>query len=203
MTETQETTKSQNESDLGNMKKAEAQINAAGKEAEKIYHDLKVKMAEFKDRFSEIFSEKTSTVEEGKKTAREVAYRARDAGTAVYHTVEENLIPVALIGAGAAWMITNLLRSGPESEPELEKHSEPESTIKETGARIGEKAKEVSHRAWEGSRRAGEKSKEIAMNNLLYVGGALLTMGVLIGLALPNTRREKRLYDEMREELME
>ncbi|MFZ0613852.1 MAG: hypothetical protein WAM73_16555 [Desulfobacterales bacterium] len=191
----------------------------AGREINEKYQDVKRKAAETKDRFAEKASDTASTVKkESRAMAKEVVHKGRDVGSSVYEALSENLFPAILTGIGVAWLTAGIVRGRSDSRPKPGIYRDSVSSTKETLSEwsdkaknftqdtvsdIGDKAREVTHRAKAGSRRTREKSKEVITSNSLYVAGALFAMGALIGLALPETGRERQLYGEMREDLQE
>ena len=175
----------------------EAKKKKVTEKAEEKYHELKRKASEAGHRYSEKLSDTAATAKkESMRAARVVADRTRDAGTTVYETISDNLFPAILTGIGAAWLTASIIRSRSNSGYQTWAETE-------TGSRAREKAKEMTRRAKVESRRGKEKVKQIASGNPLYIAGALTIMGALIGLALPQTGRESRFYDEMQHGLNE
>ncbi|MFO7965893.1 MAG: hypothetical protein R6U50_18345 [Desulfobacterales bacterium] len=164
-------------------------------EKEELKKNVEMKAAEMKEQFSEKFSETVGTAgERGRNAAEKAVQGARDIGVSVNDAVQEHLLPILLIGMGAAWLTAALMRRHSESASE----AGPESAIRETASGFGEKAKQFTQRARESSLKRKDKSKAIATKNPFYLAGALAGIGMLIGMSFPETRQENRIYDEMR-----
>ncbi|RJQ65507.1 MAG: hypothetical protein C4530_00600 [Desulfobacteraceae bacterium] len=173
------------------------------KEAQEKYEELKETAFEKKERLSRKWSD---TAAETRRAARQVGHKAKDAGTSVYDAISENLFPTILTGIGAAWLTASILRSRSESDMKIESSFQAQGTkarIGDKAMEVGDKAKEIKERAIERSRRTREKSREMMTKNTFYVAGALAGMGLLIGLAFPETEGEQRIADELREEFRE
>ncbi len=183
------------------------------------------KAAAAKDQVSEKMSQ---TAAKGKKAAGEAAHTVRHAGEDAYDFVEENLIPIILISAGAAWLTASLLRSSSGSSSRTQNYTGAYggAASRDTGSGIGEKAgdmtrrakdavsgigekagdmtrraKEAAQRAKEQSRRTRRKSKRLFTENALLVAGGCAALGALIGFAVPETGRERQIYGEVRDKM--
>ena len=192
-----------------------------GCEGQGKFDDVKKKAEEFKGRFAEKFSETAETARvEGKKKAQQALHKTQEVGSSIGEAISENLFPVILTAVGAAWLITGLLRkrsNGYETEYDIdysaegqehhlglgEKAKEISRRAREESEHAREKARELTRRAREESLRTKEKSKDIVINNPFYVAGAFAAAGLLLGLTFPETRRETRLYDEIRKDVKE
>jgi ElaB/YqjD/DUF883 family membrane-anchored ribosome-binding protein len=159
------------------------------------YEELKHRAAETRDQISQKISGTAATVKErGRSAARQVGHKSRDAGTAVYGTVRENVFPTILIGLGAAGVTAGILRrrAKHEAEPVEPVGAPPEpATEPVTEERTGSGARDMVERAVESSRNAGTKAKEMVTRNPWYTTGALTVIGSLAGLALVMRRRKK------------
>lgn len=203
---TQESTVSgqREEPTVGKMKKETSRVKKAGREAEEKYQDVKKKATEAKDRLADKMAESATTAKrEGRAMAKKAVRRGKDTGGAVYDALSENIFPAVLTGIGVAWLTAGIVRSRSESRPKPGIYRDTVSTAQETLSEWGDKAKEVANRAKAGTRQTREKSKDVYTNNPLYLAGSLMAIGALIGFALPETRRENRLYGEMRDEFHE
>lgn len=186
-----------------NMNQSETEARSKKEKAKKKFEDVKEKASETKERVSERVGETVSTAKkETRKTARAVADKTRSAGSTVFETISDNLIPTVMIATGAAWLTANIIRNSSKGAANNRANIEPpafESEESDYGVR--DKAKKMTRRARTKSRRTAEKTGEFVRHNPFYVAGAFAAMGALIGFVLPETRRENRLYDEVREEL--
>ena len=196
-----DTTIEPSETDSDKMKPEKAQTKKSAEEIQEKYKDAKKKAAATKDRVSKKISATAATAKESSREAAEkVVHKSRRVGTAVYETVSENLFPVILTGIGAAWLTASIVRSRSES---ASRRGETDYGISDKAKEVTEKAREATEKAKAVYHRTGEKSKEIITTNPLYVAGALLAVGALIGFAFPETPHEKQLYEEMRGEMTE
>ncbi|MFZ0243294.1 MAG: hypothetical protein WAL90_16770 [Desulfobacterales bacterium] len=185
-------------------KKESTRVKEAVREVEDKYQDVKKKAAETKDRVTEKMAETASAAKrESRAIAKEAARKGKDAGGAVYEALSENLFPAILTGLGVAWLTAGIVRSRSDSRPQPGIYRESVSTAQEKLSEWGDKAKEVTQRAKASSRRTRRKTKDVITNNPLYLAGSLMAIGALIGFAFPETRREKELYGEVREEFQE
>ena len=175
---------------------------------------VKQKTGEFKDKAAaakEQVSEKMSqTAAKGKKAAGEALHSVREAGESAYDFVEENIIPIVLISAGAAWLTASLLRSSSGSSPRTRYNTGTYggASSQDTASGLGEKAADMSRRAKDAARRAKEqarrtrrKSKRLFTENALLVAGGCAALGALLGLAVPETGREQQIYGEVRDKI--
>lgn len=185
----------------------ESTADKLGKRAE----ELKEKATAAKDQASaKVTQTAVRAGEKGKQAFAATARTAREAGDATYDFVEENLFPIILISAGAAWLTTSLLRSSSKSSPRdrTDTGEFGDTGTRDTGSDIGEKAgdmtrraKDAGQRVKEMSRRTTRKSKQLFTENALLIAGGCAALGVLIGLAVPETGKERRLYGEVREQM--
>ncbi len=186
------------------MKRETNRAKKAGREVEEKYQDVKKKATEAKDRLADKMAETASTAKkEGRAMAKKAVRKGKDTGGAVYDALSENIFPAVLTGIGVAWLTAGIVRSRSESRPQPGIYRDTVSTAQEKLSEWGDKATEVTRRAKAGTRLTREKSKDVYTNNPLYLAGSLMAIGALIGFALPETRRENRLYGEVRDEFQE
>lgn len=145
----------------------------------------------------------------------------------------ENLIPAALIGVGAAWLLINRNRdssrsadwnSGRTWRGAEQRGSEYYSTVGTGGAwdeyggdeeasvrglagRAGERLSELGGQTRStvrrSTRRAGNQLSRMIDENPLMVGAAAMVVGAAIGMALPETERENEWLGETRESVID
>jgi ElaB/YqjD/DUF883 family membrane-anchored ribosome-binding protein len=107
------------------------------------------------------------------EAASSVAVQTRDVAAGVADTVRRNPWPALLIGAGSAWLLMNGTK---KKEPEYVRN---------------------------GPTRASSQIQGLMRRNPLAVGAVAAAVGVVVGLALPETERENRLMGETRDDLVE
>lgn len=68
---------------------------------------------------------------------------------------------------------------------------------------LGQEARDLGHRAYDGIERAGTRAREVSERNPLAVGLFALAAGVTVAMLLPPTRRENQLLGRTRDRLIE
>lgn len=150
---------------------------------------------------------------------------ARDNGSAIAdaigRTVRENPIPIAMIGAGIAWLAfsarggrdydddTGYEYYGLRSEREgrtgrlrqraAEAGEELRERASHLGERVGERAGELRHKARDQARRARRSGGRFVKEHPLLIGAAGLMFGAALASALPRTAREDSVFGERAE----
>jgi hypothetical protein len=145
----------------------------------------------------------------------------------------ENLIPAALIGVGAAWLLMNRSRDsnrfgdwnsgrtwrgaeqrgsdyygavGTAGAPEAYVGSE-ESSVRGLAGRAGERLSELGGETRStvrrSTRRARNQLSRMIDENPLMVGAAAMVVGAAVGIALPETERENEWMGETRENVID
>jgi ElaB/YqjD/DUF883 family membrane-anchored ribosome-binding protein len=173
--------------------------------AEERYDDLEEAASEKMDRISE---EWPAATEKARQTAREAGYHARTAGAKVYRAVSENLLPTIVTGVGIAWLTAGVLKDRTDAGQRMtseyaRRAQEARSRVQDKTRKAGEKAKDMGQRVRDRTRRTKDKSKEVVTENTFLIAAALAGVGVFLGLALPESRRERRLFSEMRDEIQQ
>jgi len=179
------------------------EAETAGAAAEEKYRDLEEAAGHKVDPISGKWAE---TAEETRQGGTEAGAETRGPGAAVVHAISENLLPTIVTGIGIAWLTAGVLKDRTEAGRKLTAESsrrarEIESRFEEKRRQANEKAREMKERVREGSRRTKDKSREMVAEKTFLIAGALAGVGLLMGLALPETRKEKKLMNKMREEI--
>jgi ElaB/YqjD/DUF883 family membrane-anchored ribosome-binding protein len=78
---------------------------------------------------------------------------------------------------------------------------EMRSQIVHRAADVRRRTVDMGHRAYEGIGHAGARARDLGSENPLTVGLLVLAAGVGLGMMLPSTRRENRLFGETRDRL--
>ena len=169
-----------------------------------------------------------AVAEKAQDMVSNVGQQARRTGSRVVEFVRENPLPVAAVGLGVTWLFTLRTRSevsgdrmarfaytGPERRaPDgrtslgrriadrtakvREKVSGAAVEVSERAGELGTVAKRRVHEQTERARGGLEQMME--ENPLALVAGAAI-LGLALGLALPETRREHRLMGTRRDQL--
>ena len=153
--------------------------------------------------------------------------RFGETGASFLNEVREHPVPLALIGAGIAWFAIesttgrSLKTYRPQYYPE---GYEGYETDYETGSsgrgikdkmrnlkdraagathQVRDKASELRARASSGAQRASEGLRENLDAYPLAMGAAALGIGLLAGMAAPNTRKEDEWMGEARDRMLE
>ena len=141
---------------------------------------------------------------------------ASEVGSTTIDFVKEHPIPLAVLGAGAAWLLTDLIRGAASSSSSPAHKASPSvaDCAKEAGQSAVEKVGDAYHTTIDKTKEVAEKGGEYIQQGaeavadaydrhpLLFVTAAV-GAGVALGLALPSTRREDRWMGEYRDRLFE
>jgi hypothetical protein len=144
-------------------------------------------------------------------------------GTNVADAVRANLLPLALIGAGAAWLLARNLAAPDDTAPAAAAASEPRAergeawvhqaegaargalrSVRDTG---GEMLERVGHyadyadQAKQQARYVGGSVRSTFERNPLLIGLVGVISGAALALLLPATGREQKWVGKTREEL--
>jgi hypothetical protein len=141
-------------------------------------------------------------------SAEQAMEYTRETANSIVTTARENPIPLALIGVGAAWWLTNWSRRsassfgrttyGRSDRPDYSREYRAARQPLATGARMSSLAtprQEYARRRTH-LRRTGEQ-------NPLLVGAGALMIGAAFGLALPETETENEWMGETRDNVMD
>jgi ElaB/YqjD/DUF883 family membrane-anchored ribosome-binding protein len=156
--------------------------------------------SEAKDRASELYERGKDALQEltegaseraaaWASDAREVAsstvQRTQEVIGPMAESVRQNPWPVALIGAGLAWLVVDTIR-GQENQGRRSGSSEPRvASTSRMGATTGS---EAAQRVW-----------RFVRQNPLLAGISAIGIGVAVGMALPETEQEDELLGEARD----
>ncbi len=136
------------------------------------------KALEMKDTAAEAVMQAKDVVVETLEDAGEQAMRV---GSATWRFTKANAVPLALFGAGAAWLVAN----GRRPRDSYQRTENPYAVA--DGASRG--AAYVQSKF----RRAGAASRDFAEANPLLVATAVLATGIGVGILMPSTDRESQL----------
>jgi hypothetical protein len=146
------------------------------------------------------------------------------AGMKVGEAVHANRLPLALIGAGLAWLLVRNLATRDDTAPPATEPHEPRAdrseaswvhqatgaargalrSVRDTGQEIVERAgqyAEYAARAKEPVRNFGGSVRSTFERNPLLIGVVGVISGAALALLLPTTRREQEWLEKPREEL--
>lgn len=163
---------------------------------------------------------RASTVDRVKGAASRVGRTARDTGSTIADVVKSNPVPLAMIGAGIAWLVLNRTRGDVISETASNVASRAGDLSGQAQARAGELAGQVreagsefagraTQSAWrmrraarERAQAAGGRLQDTIQDNPLSMLLAAFGIGALIGFLIPETRREQQLMGSASDALL-
>jgi hypothetical protein len=136
------------------------------------------------------------------------------------HAVQDNPLPIALIGIGVAWLAVGEKLPARRWQTEALAGQEGESLKDKVGGAVesaqekvaavgdrmrhaGERATEATHRIGERAAAAGSQLKQMVDERPLFLGLAGLAIGAALGGALPPTESEDALLGQPRDELLQ
>ena len=154
----------------------------------------------------------TQRVRDMAETATETAQQAidytRERASEAMGTARQNSIPLALIGVGAAWLLTNRSRGGSQASRgsgyatvNEGRDSDRESPGRRDSWGYAEASQPVTTVRRMGRRRQNQLLRMIDENPLLVGAGALM-LGAAFGLAVPETDSENEWMGNARDRLM-
>jgi ElaB/YqjD/DUF883 family membrane-anchored ribosome-binding protein len=164
---------------------------------------------------------KEKTVGRVKEAARNVglgaqsaAAQTREAAAGATETVKQNRWPAILIGSGVAWLLIDNARRRRSSDYDYVEYEGIEriegiDMANEYGEGGMPPASGYASRSYEPRirrnplRQGASQFQRLLHRNPLAVGAIAATVGVGVGLALPETERENRLMGEARDNLVE
>ena len=140
---------------------------------------------------------------------------ARGAGSSIVETIKQNPVPAALMGLSLGWLYMNRPSAGrPRSRAEVRAPSQGRSTVgkavgrtqEETAGQLAGQAQytvgQLADRVQGQASRARAQFRRILDENPLAIGGTTVALGVAVGLALPETRREDQFLGQARDSLV-
>jgi hypothetical protein len=148
---------------------------------------------------------------------------------AVGRQIKHHPMPSLLIGSGIAWLLSeasgdddggfhkpsalgqakdaaaSALGDAKEKVTDVAEkiHDKADHLAHETVARSRDAARNIGHQLADGYRAGTEKFSHAADEYPLAIGAAFAAIGVLVGLALPHTRKEDELMGERSDELLD
>lgn len=149
--------------------------------------------------------------------------RAKGIGSDIVEAVKSNPVPAAMVGVGLGWIMMkrrsahgNGNGSGAaygvgERAEEMSgraraKAGEVSGAARQKAGQISEqvrgKAEEISGMARERAQQTRGRLQDMLQDNPLALGAAVLALGALVGLIIPETRKEEELMGETRDTLM-
>jgi hypothetical protein len=132
-------------------------------------------------------------------------------------TVRDYPMPLAMIGAGIAWIALSSRSDRDDYEDEMgyeyygsrsregmtgklrQRAAEAGEGLRERAADLGERAGELSHKAREQARRAGRGGGRFVRDHPVLIGAAGIAVGAALAAALPRTSREDSVFGERAE----
>lgn len=160
-------------------------------------------------------------------TAETMMERTKDTAGGVMEAIRDNPIPAAMIGVGAAWLLSSGSFSrrsygtdsgysdyrrrssygnwgGADSERDRGGFArQPEDSAENLTSRAREYAEETGDKIRRSGRRAQNQFQRMMTGNPLLVGAGALLLGAAFGLAVPETDRENELMGETRDAVMD
>jgi ElaB/YqjD/DUF883 family membrane-anchored ribosome-binding protein len=156
----------------------------------------------------------SSARDAGVRKVREVGHRAteraRDLGSGGWQFVQDNALPLGLIGLGVGFLVRNQRetkrwesstdeeRPGRRFEELRDRASERAEELRD---RASERAEEFRDRASERAEYALSRTRQSAADNPLAMGAAAVLAGIGIGLLLPETEQEEEWFGGARDQL--
>jgi ElaB/YqjD/DUF883 family membrane-anchored ribosome-binding protein len=192
--------------------------------AESVKSELREDWNEAKEKALEATAAARDKAREAGDRVAEVADRsqaaARRAGESILRTVKDNPLPIALAGAGLAWLAINLITASeapaagaeeeiPESgsrralEPIKQAAEGAVTQVKDRVQRLTDDAGKFAALATERGKQLEQTIETTLRENPLALGAAALAVGAVIGSVLPRTRFENEWLGEKRDEIVE
>ncbi len=168
-----------------------ADIERTRAEMSETINSIKEKLSpeHFKEQIREKVKE--STLWRAKKVMNITGEKAREVGSTILETVKQNPVPVGLMGFGLIWLIMKGTKVSPVRTLE--------SKAKEKIQKITDvPQKEVQYQA----RRAKGKLQEMVHDNPLALGAAVLALGAVVGLIIPEAQSEQEFIGGTRDTLL-
>jgi hypothetical protein len=152
-------------------------------------------------------------VDDAKNYVKETAMRGANT---LWSRVNENAVPLAMIGGGLMWMMRSDGRGshayGPRAGGTYGARAGATAghltdRVRETASDLGEKASEMGESAMHATRRVQEQARnrfdQMREEQPLLLGLASLALGAVVGGLIPTTRREEELLGETRDQVVE
>ncbi len=150
-------------------------------------------------------------VREMADTASETAQQAMDytrgqANSAV-GVVRQNPIPLALMGVGAAWLLSNRSRrpaysAGRERRDDYQRYGAAEWPGRPAEGTYAARGTDTGTSLRRMTRRGQNQLQRMIQDNPLLVGAGALMLGAAFGLAVPETEAENELMGEARDKVV-
>ncbi len=168
-------------------------------------------------------SARMSRIRESASTfGRSVQQTAKDTGASVADVVRNNPIPLAMIGAGIAWLVFTRTQNGGAAISEAgssvkekagqltdiaqSKMQELSSQTREAGSELADKAgrsaASLGRAAQDQARSAGQWIQRMIVENPLGIMFGAFGIGALVGLLVPESLKEKQLMGSASESLL-
>jgi hypothetical protein len=157
-----------------------------------------------------------------KKTALlwgDIDRTSRDVGKTLLVTARDNPLPLTVMGVGLGWLVVEKIRGNAEAERKAEEitvgevypgHYEikyPEGAAWEAAGEYGYYAQQRKTMEEAGVTGAGRlprnEFRRFVEDHPMAVGIGALALGMMIGLIIPETRREHEIMGEAKEDLIE
>ena len=147
-------------------------------------------VSEATDRMKNAASERVSTMASSVgRTAENAMESTRRTAAHVAEGARENVVPIMLIGIGAAWLFANRRQNGQERWPV--------SGVSST------RGMDEGNRHAPGGDALADRFQHLLRSNPVMVGVAGLAVGAAVGLLLPETERENEWLGESRDQLVD
>jgi ElaB/YqjD/DUF883 family membrane-anchored ribosome-binding protein len=175
-----------------------------------------------KESFRETAAERAGRVKDAaSRMGQNLGQAAKETGSTFMASVRNNPVPLGMIGAGIAWLLFNRTRNGARmagqepafraqaeqlTEQAQAKAGELSGQVMQTGSELAGKATESAERmsraAQERARAATNSFQHMIHDNPLGMTIASFGIGALIGLIIPESRKEKEVMGSASETLM-
>jgi hypothetical protein len=137
--------------------------------------------------------------------AQNVQDSAANAGSAALRFIREHPIPVAVAGLGVSWLLTH--RPDPAHASQnvtkvTEARDQIGGAVGDAVSRAQDAAQQIGSQGATGANRAGGLLQQAIHDNPLAVGTALLALGAVVALAVPQTPQEHQVLGPARDRLV-
>lgn len=150
-----------------------------------------------------------------------ISTSAKDTGSTVLDAVRNNPVPLAMIGAGIAWLMVNRStaasglaeRGSALKEKAGEMTGKAQETLESVSGQMQEKGSRLAGKAWDSAGRFGRsardqarttttRAQELVRENPLGTLLAVFGIGAMAGFLIPQTRKEVEIMGSASESML-
>jgi hypothetical protein len=134
--------------------------------------------------------------------AQNVRDSAANAGSAALRVIREHPIPVAVAGLGVSWLLTHRPDPAHARQTVTEARDQIGGAVGDAVNRAQDATQQIGSQGATGANRAGGLLHQAIHDNPLAVGTAVLALGAVVALAIPQTPQEHQLMGPARDRLV-